>query len=248
MSTLILLTAAVTPDPAFLAHDAPFRVALADPRVRAGQYRAAVDHWHAVAQAAGGRVAVVETSGAAHGDLTRRSDVGFVSYDVPPGLAAGGKGAIEATAIDHALASLEPSPDTVLVKVTGRLLVANAAKVVGPVGDATVRVRRSLDRSFADTRIVVTTVGTWSEHLCGMGADVDDDHGRWLERVAAQRLILGEYAGALTVQRFPSPPRFAGASGTTGARYDGWRTRSVPPVVQRKAEGAVRRLLGRRLV
>lgn len=248
MSALILLTAAVTPDPAFLANNASFRMTLADPQVRAGQYRAAVDHWHRVAQTVGGRVAVVETSGADRDEVTRRTDVGFVSYDAPAGLAAGGKGAIEAAAIDHALASLDAAPDTVLVKVTGRLLVENAARVIGPVDDATVQVRRSVDRAFADTRFVVTTVGTWREHLTGMGEEVDDDHGRWLERVAAQRLILGEYAGSLTVQRFPDPPRFTGASGTTGARYDGWRARVVPPVVQRKAEGAVRRLLGGRLV
>ncbi|MBO1756219.1 hypothetical protein [Allobranchiibius sp. CTAmp26] len=248
MSTLILLTAAVTPDPAFLANDASFRMTLADPQERAGQYRAAVEHWHRVAQAVGGQVAVVETSGAEPADVTRRTDVGFVSYDVPAGLAAGGKGAIEAAAIDHALVTLDPSPDTVLVKVTGRLLVQNAAQLIGPVGGATVQVRRSVDRVFADTRFVVTTVGTWREHLSGMGVEVDDDHGRWLERVAAQRLILGEYAGGLTVQRFPDPPRFAGSSGTTGAPYDGWRARVVPPVVQRKAEGAVRRLLGGRLV
>ncbi|UIJ35545.1 hypothetical protein [Allobranchiibius sp. GilTou73] len=248
MNVLILLTAAVTPDPAFLAGDASFWMTLADPQVRAGQYRAAVDHWSGVAHAVGGRVAVVETSGADRGDVTRRTDVGYVSYSLPAGLASGGKGAIEAAAIDHALDTLDPAPDTVLVKVTGRLLVENAARVIGPVGDATVQVRRSLDRAFADTRFVVTTVGTWREHLSGMGVEVDDDRARWLERVAAQRLIVGEYAGTLTVQRFPDPPRFVGASGTTGVRYDGWRARVVPPVVQRKAEGAVRRLLGGRLV
>ena len=248
MSVLILLTAAVSPDPAFLTADASFRMSLADPQERAGQYRAAVDHWHAVADAVGGRVAVVETSGAARGEVSRHADVDVVAYTAPTGLAAGGKGAIEAEAIDHALAVLDPLLDTVLVKVTGRLVIENAARVIGPIGDATVQVRRSLDRGFADTRFIVTTVGTWRAHLTGMGAQVDDDHGRWLERVAAQRLILGEYDGTLTVQRFPDPPRFTGASGTTGVRYDGWRARVVPPVVQRKVEGAVRRVLGGRLV
>ena len=65
MNALILLTAAVTPDAAFLASNASFRMTLDDPQVRAGQYRAAVDHWHRVAQ-------VVRRSGGRGGDLGRR--------------------------------------------------------------------------------------------------------------------------------------------------------------------------------
>lgn len=245
---LVLLSAAVTPNQAFLAPDASYRMTVADPLARAAQYREALTGWRNVAERTGARVAVVETSGAVKSDLTDDPQVDFVRYLPADGLAALGKGAIETAAIDHALTTLDIAPADTVAKVTGRLQVRNAAVILHELGPDVVQVRRSIDRRFVDTRFMMFTAGVWRRYLYAMASEVDDDRSIWLERVVAQRLVTAEFTGGVTVQRFTDIPDLVGVSGTTGAAYGGRRSRLLPSVLRRKSEGAIRRLFAGRIV
>lgn len=250
MSMLILLTAAVTPNAAFLGARTAYPLTIADPGVRAGQYRKALAAWVQIAASRDAKVAVVETSGASPDSLTAglATSVTVVSYDPDADLLTHGKGAVEAAAIDHALGSLGLDDADTLYKVTGRLGVANAARIVRPLRTPLVRVRRSLDRRFVDTRFLGATVGSWRTVLSDMATEVDDDGGRMLEYVVGHRLIEAEWNDQVRVERFPRVPRFVGVSGTTGSDYGRWWDRALPEPAQRKMEGALKKLTMGRIV
>lgn len=223
---LILLTAAVVPD-------AAFRNALSDPDERLRQYRGAIQQWSVVAGSTRSRLLVVETSGSA-GHLADLADV--VSFTPSEVAKKAGKGGAESEALEAGVRAAGLGADDTFHKVTGRLALRNAAAVIKPVqGGACVR--RRMDRSYVDVRFFSAKAGVWNQYLLGMGAEVDDGGGRYLEHVMAQRLIVAEYDG-VEVERFAERPMFAGSSGTSGKKYGSAKDRLMSPVML-KAENVL---------
>lgn len=216
----VLLTAAVTPAPQFNA-------ALSDPSVRLSQYQEAVASWATQSAQLGWQIVIVETTGcpapliAAKVDSSMKSLITVIPFLAGVELISRGKGSVEAAAIDHALTSGAAgiSNDSTFYKATGRLVVRNAPQLLTQLPSNTVTVRRSVDGKYCDTRFFGTTVKFWNEHLADMGADVDDNEGRYIEHVLAHRLREAEYRKGSLVRRFGTRPIIDGQSGTTGAKY-----------------------------
>lgn len=232
MKGIVLLTAAVTPDPAL-------SVAVSSASTRLEQYKMAIAKWQKMAEQHSFRVVVVETSGFDPDQLRRSiSELGteslIVNYRPTEIIRSRGKGAIEAAAMEYALAQTPEfaAPSSVVYKSTGRLSVRNFASIVEPIHLDAIRVRRTLDRRYCDTRFFATTLHIWTRALAGMADEIDDSAGRFLENVLAKRLIDIEYAGAGTVERFPVRPAIEGTSGTSGSRYGSLRSRLIRPLIQ----------------
>lgn len=221
MTDSIALSVAVSPDPLFAQ-------ALADPQTRLDQYRAALQKWTHVASKTDSLLLIVETSHWELRDLTAELSphdlkrVRAVSYTPSEAERIRGKGAIEASAIDHLLhsCSSDLSPRDTVVKVTGRLFVSNWRSVIRPVPEDVVRARRTINRSYCDSRLVAASYRFWTDNLTGMGREVDDNSARYLEHVLANRLINAEYQHACRVESFAARPHIMGGSGTTGHKYD----------------------------
>ncbi|MFF1382219.1 hypothetical protein ACFVWT_01500 [Arthrobacter sp. NPDC058288] len=220
-NNLILLTAAVTPDVAFGS-------SLSDPKERLRQYRSAIDEWSRVADASDCDLVTVETTGS--GD-SLRDQVRVVDFHAPEDTKQHGKGAVESAALDAAILACGLPDSSTVHKVTGRLTLRNAERLVAPL-DNGARVRRTLDRTYCDTRFFSTNVKFWQTHLSGMANEVADDSGRYLEHVMAHRLMKAEYGGT-AVQRFPERPMLLGVSGTTGKSYGTLWQRALSPVLLR---------------
>lgn len=215
----ILLTAAVTPN-------VSGRVALADPALRLRQYQEAIAEWSGCAGRLGLRLAVVETTGAHPEDLLRQVQedaarfITVVPFEPSTEQAKRGKGAVELAALRSAVEESDlVRPEDTLYKCTGRLTLTNAAKILTPVRAGAVKVRMSLDRSWADTRLVGARAETWAEHIFPGVELVDDAAGRYLERVLAARLAAASALGAIVIERFSARPLLSGESGSTGRQY-----------------------------
>jgi hypothetical protein len=219
----VLLTAAVTPNPRYSS-------TIADASVRLSQYQEALAAWSAEAAHVGWKTIVVETTGCSEEELLAnlrpqfRDAVSVIPYCPTDNLASRGKGAVEAAAIDHVLglSATTMTRSSTFYKVTGRLLVSNAKKLLFDVRENTAVVRRSMNGVYCDTRFFGTTVGFWRDQMTGMANEVDDAEGRYLEHVMAHRLTDAEYAKAAEVIRFPQRPIIVGRSGTTGSTYGGF--------------------------
>lgn len=235
MVNVILLTAAVTPDPRFGS-------AVSDPAERLMEYRKAVQQWQVDAAKAGLAVAVVETSGS----VALADEAELISYTPTEDQVRRGKGAVEGAALEHALTFLSTERDATVVKVTGRLVVENAVRLLEPVAPNSARVRRTLDRKYCDSRFFATTAGFWADHLAGMGGDVDDAVGRYIEHSLAYRLIAAEFFDSSTVEPFPVRPLIVGQSGASGARYGTGVDRLKGPLLQ-AAEQVMLRLASKQV-
>lgn len=216
----ILLTAAITPDPRFGS-------AVSDPSERLGEYRKAVKKWQAQGREAGFDVAVIETTGSDALD----ADVKVIPFTPSDEHVSRGKGSVEAAALDHALSVLALAREATVVKVTGRLVVENADRLLSPLAPGVIQVRRTLDRSFCNTRLLISTAGFWTDHLSGMDSSIDDNLGRYIEHIVAYRLITAELFAKAKVERFPVRPVFEGRSGTNGTPYGTTRERIVSPIL-----------------
>ncbi|YAL84101.1 hypothetical protein ACMYYO_04630 [Dermacoccaceae bacterium W4C1] len=225
----VLLTAAITPAPGV-------EVALADPQDRLRQYREALSFWCGVAAYRDLDIWVVETSGAdpqlllSQLGLAESAKVTFRSAPAQQASAALGKGAIEADAVDTVIRELAAEgAGRSVYKVTGRLQVRNPGTVLTELSDGHAVARRTLDRSYCDTRFVGATVAVWHTWLSDMGPQVDDGAGRYLEHVVASRLAAAEFAGVV-VDRFSRRPQLHGVSATRGESVANWRHRLVDTV------------------
>jgi len=237
---VILLTAAVTPDPRLTG-------VLVDPRTRSAQYKRAIMAWQEAAAKVSAELVVVETSGASPDDILDTLDgTTWISFSPSDRGVLRGKGAAEAEALDHAIGMLGARivGTSTLHKATGRLILENPGAVLGDVCRTEFRVRRSLDRSYCDTRLISCSLDGWATYLTGMATEVDDQGGRYLEHVLAQRLIMAEYGGGASVSRFRVRPSIRGVSGQTGQSYGGqWRARAVAPLERMLAHVASRKEL-----
>lgn len=214
----VLLTAAVTPDPRFGS-------AVFDPQVRLAQYQRALASWVAAATEKGWMVLVVETTGCAVSEIVAgvsveaRKSIEVVHFSPDDSLAQRGKGAIEASAIDHLISTTKIVDSATVYKATGRLILENSSKLLIDIAEEAATVRRTMDGKYCDSRFFGTTAGFWRQRLIGMANEVDDMRGRFLEHVLAHRLRDAEYTHASTIGRFTQRPVLVGVSGTTGSSY-----------------------------
>jgi hypothetical protein len=232
---LIVLTAAVEANPIYGS-------ALSDPATRLKQYVASVSGWARIAEKCSFDLLVVETSGNEEALAKYFPTCGFRVEDE---IAKRGKGAAEAVALDDALVNYQLSKESTVVKVTGRLQVRNATRLIIPsAGD--VRVRRTLDRRYCDTRFFISSYAVWESTLTGMHHEVDDSNGRYLEHVMAKRLIDAEYTG-VEVARFAERPQIIGSSGTTNQKYGSWDQRFRGALMRGFEEVAMKKLVRKQI-
>jgi hypothetical protein len=210
---LVILTAAVTPNP-------DFAVALDDPAKRSGQYLSATAKWSEVCSSAGMKLVVIETTGARPQQvIPRGSPAEFVTYSPREVDIKRGKGAVEARAMDDYFDQAELRSEMTFYKCTGRLWVRNARRLLQPLRMDEIAVRRRIDGLWADTRFFGTTCGVWRRHFTGMAEQVCDQDGFYLEHVIARRLLLGLAHDDLVIRRHAARPEWEGVSGTSGSTY-----------------------------
>lgn len=241
MSVTVVLTAALTPT---VTH----HVTVADPEERAREYAASLTRWSDTARRLGLRLVVVDTTGAPREALWPAGVEGrHLSFVADPADSARGKGAVEAAAIDHALAHAPELREGSAYKCTGRLWVANADDLLTPLPPATARIRRTLDWTWVDSRLVGASVDLWRGALAGMRSEVDDRGGRYLEHVVADRLRHAWTVEGAHLQRLGRRPVYVGRSGSTGIDYRSPRER-LKGVVLQPLESLLAGPLGTKLV
>lgn len=230
---MIILTAAVAVNPSVVA-------TVVDTSQRFDQYLRAVADWRRIADAVECDLAVVETSGYSTKEWSQKGAI-CLSHIPTDEIATRGKGAIEAFALDMAIQELDLDAGLTIHKVTGRLMLRNWQALVLPTKERQVRIRRTIDRSYCDTRFFSLSAGEWSRTFTGMADEVRDQRGVYLEHVVAQRLVESEYKGEMCVERFPTRPALVGVSGTSGRSYGSALKRGLA-----KALGPVETELARR--
>lgn len=211
----MLLTAAVTPN-------IPNPGVLSDADTRRSQYQAAFDYWQRVCELSGMGLVIVETTGARRDEFFGQNALAeWIQFTPRDEILARGKGAAEASALavaaDHLLSQVSGS--FTVHKVTGRLLVKNWTAALLACGQREVRVRRTLDRGYCDTRLLSAPLDIFRGLMAGAEIDIDDSAGVYLEHVIAMRIIELEYRHGVRVERFAAPPRFEGVSGQSGKPY-----------------------------
>lgn len=217
----VLLTAAVTPN-------SNFQTAVANSEIRLEQYQNSTAAWTKVATDLGWHTIVVETTGCAESLLlqkipvSERRNITVVPFEAHQDLLLHGKGGVEAAAMDHVISSdIIPFATSTFFKTTGRLRVDNARRLLRKLPEDKILVRRTMDRRFCDTRFFGTTKAFWHAYLTGMGTEVIDKQGRYLEHVLAYRLAVAEYESNARADRFSERPQIIGSSGSTGIAYNG---------------------------
>lgn len=221
----LLLTATVRPH-------AGVTLAVSDARVRRLQYARALVQWTQSPTATDAELVVVENSGEDLERLVRDAlpissarSPRRISAPPPEALVVRGKGAAEAAMIDYAVSRLDDlADDDILFKITGRLFIRNAQRVI-PLqqGSRQIVMRASLDWTYADTRFLGASGDIWRECFDAMDAEVDESRGIFLEHVVARRSYVAASSGAATVRRFAGRPHFVGLGGTGGHNYGGPR-------------------------
>ena len=234
---LVILSATVTPN-------GDFGIAEFDPERRREQYRGAIAFWILALRGTPFRLAVVETSGEPAGalglsherDVTGTAD--FYAFVPDRAVVARGKGAIEAAAIEYVidLCRGSLSDSATLYKCTGRLKLINYRACLGVLDPGAVCARMTIDRSYADTRLIGASIDVWRDSLRGMAEEVDDANGVFLEHVVASRIARGVALRRVTLTRFAERPIFEGSSGTSGSRYSPRREEAVNATLGRLEE------------
>lgn len=225
MQEIMLLTATVRPN-------VEVRLAVSDPVDRLRQYQEAVAATRARVRSGVGLV-IVETSHARKSDLVARLSAAerkatrVISFDGSSVDAARGKGFVEAAAVQFALSEIVASSgeETTVHKLTGRLVLENAARVLQPADWPVVRVRMTVDRSFADTRLISARAVDWREVVLSESSSIDEPNGVYIEHTVAAGLARAAALRRVSLERFGARPRIIGQSGSTGAAYRGERFR-----------------------
>jgi hypothetical protein len=240
--TLIVLTATTVP---------PLtpQLRLRDPGERLAQYMSSLRKWSCVSKELRAHIWFLDNSPRA--DLARLSEgvaeladqrrITFYEIPIPEDVHLAGKGVGEAALFD-AVASLltkcGPQYQT-LIKCTGRLTVLNAAATLTlPARGPQVALHSTL--AHADSRFFAVPRKLWIDQLSGMGEEVSEAEGVWLEHVLAKRVLRAVSSG-VPFQSFRCLPRYSGMSASTGAHYDTLSRRMA-----RAAHDTARRLVLRR--
>ncbi|WIB67967.1 hypothetical protein DEI93_02685 [Curtobacterium sp. MCBD17_035] len=236
---MVLLTATVHPNVSDGIH-------VVDPEIRLAQYRTAIADWESWSSRLGFRLALVETSGAPADRLLSevppagRPAIDVVHYAPSSEEVTAGKGRIESAAVIHAISALVADDALTVFKCTGRLRIANPQAVISAVGAASVRLRMTLDRTFADTRLIGAAAHVWRDVLLKDREVLDDTGGIYLEHLVAAEVARASALSQIAIERFPSRPLFIGLSGSTGRTYVGRRF----PALGARLIGGSERLLG----
>lgn len=246
MTGTVLLTATVRPNTTMY-------LTQHDPDARRAEYRHAISTWAMQLEGTPFDLTVVETSGATATELLSsvgshlRPRIRVVQYDPSGSDASRGKGRLEADAIAHGLAAIEQDSGTDhgIYKSTGRLVLRNARRLVLPIPHDAVRVRMTLDRSFADTRFVGADAQTWRRVLLAETAAIDEQAGIYFEHVIAGAVARSAALQQIRIERFPERPDFVGQSGSTGRRYRRGLGSAVP-ALSRLAERGLADLASRK--
>lgn len=216
---IVLLTATVTPNAPALGG------VVNDPRDRLIQYRRSIKVWSRAAQSQDFSLAVVETSGSTAQEVlggvsgAARANIQFVPYLPPRELLVRGKGAAELGAVHEALGRLDGiSDESTVYKVTGRLALLNPMILETLPADG-LRLRMTLDRSFADSRVFGASLAVWRDQLQDHERVINDESGTFLEHFIAGRASYGSTVGRISLSRFRQRPVLSGRSGATGATY-----------------------------
>ncbi|MBM9469125.1 hypothetical protein [Nakamurella leprariae] len=242
---MVLLTAAVQPN-------SGVSVALSDAEARRTQYLDSFRFWGEFAQRTGARIVVTESSGTPPDcflEAFSESGCNEITWiDVTPTETAlmRGKGAIEAEMIDRTVGLLTDDT-TAMYKITGRLTIANADRVITELPERTVVARGLLDRSRFDMRVVGASRAIWARDLSGMCDEVDEARGTDLGNVLAARLMHASAVRQVRVNRFAERPRLRGVSGTRGEDY-GRPTRRIAELLMEPIDRAAFSLAARKSV
>ncbi|MBA8848145.1 hypothetical protein [Microcella alkalica] len=218
-NTIVLLTAAVRPR-------AAGPLAVSDPQERLGQYRQSLLRWSSLLEVSAAEIHVVETTGSAGLGLLSlvpqplRSRIEVISCEVDREAERRGKGAAEFHAIEKYMGSASaPDGDTTLYKVTGRLFVRNAMECITPLAQEEIRIRMTLDRTFADSRFFGASSLLWRTLLADISSKMNDEKSMIAEVVLAAEVAHAAAIGDILISRFPRRPVFEGKSGSTGEIY-----------------------------
>jgi hypothetical protein len=206
----------------------------ADPAVRLADYAGALTRW--LAQRDCPPLVFCESSGHDLADLERiarernpgKTPVEFLSFSgntYPPGR---GKGYGEMGIMDHALAhSRLLSAARMILKVTGRLVVPNAARIAGCLSLAGIQVYCDLRDNLvrADSRVFAASPEFLREFLLPLREQVDDARQVSFEHVLARAVHLA-LAGGACWALLPEAPDIRGVSATTDEAYpSSWLSR-----------------------
>lgn len=223
---LVLLTATVTPN-------VDGWLVVREPGIRLRQYQRSIAAWFRRLALTDFSLAVVETSRAPQEELLKelsrdeRSLVRVMHYDPTVDQVRRGKGAIEMGAIRYALTALTGlSDESTIYKCTGRLAMRNVGRNIECLALGSVRLRMTIDRSWADTRLFGATAKTWEELFFDSANQIDDSRSLEYERVVAARVASALALNEIKLDRFPARPIFEGVSGTSGRAYSPGLTRA----------------------
>jgi len=207
----------------------------ADPELRRRDYAQAFRRWmtHPIENP----IVFCENSGADVSDFDtlardRRSaaPVEIISFRGQQDVDVRGKGYGELRLIEHALESstiLSAAP--LVMKVTGRLFISNAAEILNRVDgqSATIFCDLRQNLSVADSRVFFATPDFLRDYLFFRAQEIDDLAGVMFETVLA-RAVHHALSDGSTWKPLPLSPRWHGLAGTADHPYkssvaDLWR-------------------------
>jgi hypothetical protein len=243
---LLLLSATIQPKgmSALKLHDA---------EERRGQYETNFRYWLAATGINIDGILLMENSGADLGSFHNLADrentsgrkieiIGLDMNDFPREL---GKGFGEFRALDVALRQSQLAAQSdYLVKLTGRLRVRNLGSIIHNLdlpfdlcGD--VHPYPDPARGVIDSRLIVFDRNFYFKNCMGLYEEMNDSAGEYAEHRFYQ--LVRRTPAARVVTRLPREPRWVGASGSTGERYDSLKKKIVYPMkILRRASDRMR--------
>ncbi|WP_322759315.1 hypothetical protein [Frankia sp. Cr2] len=215
-------------------------VARIDQNVRLADYQCSIARWVTLAAVSGWDILIIENSGHPEDSLLagvpeemyQQVQPRVLSYVADPQYTKLGKGVGEAHMFDRVVT--EYADDftryKMIVKVTGRLFVENAQKLLFISPDINViRCRIRADFTQVDSRFFACNPATWQNFVSNMAAEIREDSGYYLEHAMAFRVAKAMACGVRR-EPFPRPPRIVGISGSTNVPYGGFRRLLVDSV------------------
>jgi hypothetical protein len=131
-----------------------------------------------------------------------------------------GKGAGEAEIYDECFRSNLISGYDYVLKSTGRLFVNNAKELLDQMidkgSDWAISFRSPLD--LVDTRFFIIRSNLYKTYLLGLGKEVNDSQGAYIEHAMLRR-VCQAMADGLKWSQFGALPKYAGVGGTDGKHH-----------------------------
>jgi hypothetical protein len=193
-------------------------------------------------------ITLIENTGADLGDfheLARscnryNKNVEFISLDLNDYPREFGIGYGEFRLLDAGIAASKfLTPDHYVVKLTGRLIVANLTSILRALPDrfdmaADVKPYKDPATGMCESRLMVFSYNFYREKIVGMYRNVDGSKGIAAEHCLYQ--VVRHSPQSKIVTRLPREPLWVGFSGSTGMRYDSlWMRLKYPAKVAARA-------------